>query len=249
MMGRLLAAGLLAGLVAGLLSFGFFKLAGEPAVERAIAFERMMEAAKAKDAAESIEPELFSRSVQSGVGLLTGVAVYGAALGGFFAIAFALAYRRLGDFSGFATAMLLAGSGFVAVHLAPALKYPAAPPAVGTPETIGSRTNLYFAFLFISLAAMIATGVLRLRLENPLGRMKAAFVSIVAYAAVIACVAFALPAVNETPENFPAAALWQFRAASLGGQALMWAVLGFAFGAAAERLLAREGASSRPKLR
>ncbi|ARN82351.1 CbtA family protein [Methylocystis bryophila] len=249
MMGRLLAAGMLAGLVAGFLSFGFFKLAGEPAVERAIALERAMEAAKAKDAAEPVEPELFSRSVQSGIGLLTGVAVYGAALGGFFAIAFAVAYRRLGDFSGFATAMLLAVSGFIAVHLAPALKYPAAPPAVGAAETIGARTNLYFAFLFISLAAIIAAGVLRLRLENPLGRMKAALVSIAAYVAVMSCVAFALPGVNETPENFPAAALWQFRAASLGGQALMWAVLGLAFGAAAERLLAREEASLRPKLR
>ncbi len=238
MMGKLLVAGMLAGLVAGLISFGFFKLAGEPSVERAIAFEQAMD--KARDRAGATEPELVSRGVQSGFGLLTGVAVYGAALGGLFAIGFALAYRRMGDFGPRATAALIAAAGFVAVHLIPALKYPAAPPAVGAAETIGSRTSLYFAFLFISLAAMIAAGALRLRLSAPLGGLSAALVTGAAYIAVMLLVALALPQVSETPEGFPAAVLWRFRAASLAGQALMWAVLGLGFGEAAERLFARE---------
>ncbi len=239
MMGKLLVAGMLAGLLAGLLAFGFLKLAGEPAVERAIGFERAMEAAKAENGASPAEPELVSRGVQSGFGLLSGVAIYGAALGGLFALCFALAYGRMGDFSPRATAALIAAAGFVAVNLTPALKYPAAPPAVGAAETIGSRTSLYFAFLFISLAAMIATGALRLRLLGRLGAAKATLVSLVAYVLVMGAIALALPAVNETPQGFPAAVLWQFRAASLGGQALMWAVLGLAFGAAAEGLLAQ----------
>ncbi len=247
MMGRLLLAGMLAGLVAGLISFGFFRLAGEPSVERAIAFEQAME--KAKDRAGAAEPELVSRGVQSGFGLLTGVAVYGAALGGLFAIAFALAYRRMGDFSPRATAALIASAGFVSVHLIPALKYPAAPPAVGAAETIGSRTSLYFAFLFISLAAMIAAGALRLRLAAPLGGLRAALVAGAAYILVTAGVALALPQVNETPQGFPADVLWQFRAASLAGQALMWAALGLAFGEAAERLFARETNPFRAKSR
>ena len=37
MIGRLLVRGMLVGLVAALLSFGFLKLAGEPPVDRAIA--------------------------------------------------------------------------------------------------------------------------------------------------------------------------------------------------------------------
>ncbi len=240
MMGKLLVAGMLAGLLAGLLAFGFFRLAGEPAVERAIGFERAMEAAAAKDRAEATEPELVSRGVQSGFGLLTGVVIYGAALGGLFALCFAIAYRRMGDFGPRATAALIAVSGFVAIHLTPALKYPAAPPAVGAAETIGSRTSLYFAFLCISLAAMIAASALRLRVDKSLGGVKALLVSLIAYAVVMVCIGLALPAVSETPEGFPAAVLWQFRAASLGGQALLWAVLGLAFGAAAEKLLARE---------
>src|SRR5262245_55797943 len=44
--GSLLARGLLVGIVAGLLAFGFAKVVGEPQVEKAIAFESAMDAAK-----------------------------------------------------------------------------------------------------------------------------------------------------------------------------------------------------------
>jgi hypothetical protein len=47
-----------------------------------------------------------------------------------------------------------------------------------------------------------------------------------------------LPGVSEVPEGFPAAVLWQFRIASLGGQAIMWGALGLLFGVAAERVVA-----------
>ena len=60
-------------------------------------------AAKGLSAPAEEEPELVSRPVQAGIGLLTGVAVFGTALGGLFAIAFALAYRRMGDFTPRAT--------------------------------------------------------------------------------------------------------------------------------------------------
>ena len=243
MMGRLLLVGMLAGLVAGILAFGFFKLAGEPALERAIAFEQALE-----KGAEGTQPELVSRSVQSGAGLLIGVGVYGAALGGLFAISFALAYGRVGDFGPRSTAGLLAVAGFV-VQLAPALKYPAAPPAVGTAETIGSRTSLYFAFLFISLAAMIAAGVLRLRLAPRFGGAKAAILAAASYIAVVLLVGWALPFVDETPKGFPADLLWRFRTASLAGQALMWAALGLIFAAAAEWRFARETDRFRAKFR
>jgi predicted cobalt transporter CbtA len=39
-----------------------------------------------------------------------------------------------------------------------------------------------------------------------------------------------MPTVNETPVDFPAAVLWQFRLASLGTQAVLWATLGLLFG-------------------
>jgi predicted cobalt transporter CbtA len=244
MTGKLLVRGMLLGLVAGLLSFGFLKLAGEPSVDRAIAFESAMEQTKADDAkakglpAPVEDPELVSRSVQAGIGLLTAVAVYSTAFGGIFALVFALAFRRMGDFGARATSALLAVAGFVSVYLVPMLKYPANPPSVGLAETIDMRTSLYFAMILISLAAMVGAGMLRIRLNQRFGNWNAALIAIGVYVVVISAVAVVLPEVNEVPEGFPATVLWQFRIASLGGQAVMWGALGLLFGVAAERVVA-----------
>jgi predicted cobalt transporter CbtA len=235
---------MLLGLIAGLLSFGFLKLSGEPSVDRAIAFETAIDQAKAAEAkakglpAQAEEPELVSRSVQAGLGLLTAVAIYSTAFGGLFSLAFALAYRRMGDFSARAASALLAVAGFISVYLVPMLKYPANPPSVGLAETIDMRTSLYFAMILISLATMIAAGMLRLRLNPRFGNWNASLIAASAYVLVVGSVATALPDVNEVPEGFPATVLWQFRMASLGGQAIMWGMLGLLFGIAVQRLFA-----------
>jgi predicted cobalt transporter CbtA len=256
MTGRLLLRGMLVGLVAALLSFGFLKFAGEPSVDHSIAFEKAVDEAKAKAKAdeaaakgqpapaEEDEPELVSRPVQAGIGLLTGIAVYSTAFGGLFALVFALAYGRMADLGPRATSAVLAAVGFVAVYVTPMLKYPANPPAVGLPETIGMRTSLYFAMILISLAAMIAAGMLRNRLKPRFGAWNSALISAGAYIVVMAAVAFALPEVNEVPQDFPATVLWQFRIASLGGQLILWTTLGLLFGIAAERLFAQHPSAS-----
>ncbi len=247
MVGKLLTRGMLVGLLAGILSFGFLKLVGEPQIDRAIAFESATDEAKAKakvDEAkakgvdlpkEEPEPELVSREVQGGVGLLTGVMVYSAAFGGLFALVFALAYGRMGDFGPRATSALLAAAGLAAIYIAPNLKYPANPPSVGIPDTIAMRTSLYFVMILLSLAAMIAAGMLRLRLNGRFGAWNAALIAAASYLVVMVGVSLALPGVNEVPEAFPAVVLWQFRIASLGAQLIMWATLGLAFGAWTER--------------
>jgi hypothetical protein len=91
-----LVRGMLVGIVAGLLCFGFLKIYGEPEVDRAIAFETQMDEAKA--AAEKAkgmnmaeDQELVSRDVQAGLGLFTAVMVYCTAFGGLFGLAFAFA--------------------------------------------------------------------------------------------------------------------------------------------------------------
>ena len=83
MVGKLLLRGMLVGIVAGLLSFAFLKVAGEPQVDRAIAFETQMDEAQAKaDTAmakgmpmpmQDAGDEIVSRSTQAGIGLFTGV--------------------------------------------------------------------------------------------------------------------------------------------------------------------------------
>jgi predicted cobalt transporter CbtA len=263
MVGILLTRGMLVGFVAGLLCFGFLKLVGEPQVDRAIAFESALEAkekpgagqpqhdhsghdhsmhdhsaagAPKPEAISKDEPEeLVSRSTQAGLGLFTGVTVYNTAFGGLFALVFALAYRRMGDFDARTTSALLAISGIIAVYFVPVLKYPANPPAVGNPDTIGMRTAFYFAMIAISLAAMIAAWMLRNRLVQRYGGWNAALIASAAYFIVVTGVALALPEVSEVPEEFPAAVLWQFRIASAGAQLIMWTTIGLAFGALTER--------------
>jgi hypothetical protein len=242
--------GMLCGIVTGLLCFGFLKIVGEPQVERAIAFEAQLDEAKARAEAQALiakglpapkeepEPELVSRQVQAGIGLFTGVMVYNVAFGGLFALAFGLAYGRMGDFDPRATAALLAVSGVVAVYIVPNLKYPANPPSVGDPATIGMRTALYFSMIAISLAAMIAAGMLRLRLLVHHGAWNAFLIAAGAYLIVVVVVGLALPPVNEVPAEFPAVVLWRFRIASAGAQLIMWPTIGLLFGAVAERALA-----------
>jgi len=223
----LLLRGLLAGILAGLLAAGFSFLAGEPSIERAIAFETAMEQA----AAQPSEPEIVSRSVQRGAGLLTAYIVYGAAVGGLFSLVFALAYGRVNGFDPKALSALLAFAGFVAMVLVPELKYPANPPAIGAPETVGARTTaLYFAMLAISLLAMLLAATLALAFSARLGSWNGALGSAAVFAAVAGLAALALPPVDEVPVNFPASVLWNFRLASIGARAVLWAALGLTFG-------------------
>src|SRR6266540_3600376 len=135
---------MLVGLVAGVLAFGFASLFGESPIDQAIAFE-------GAHVHGADGPELVSRAVQSTFGLLVAVGLYGAALGG----AFALVYCRLGQLAARATSVLVAAVGFVAVYLVPFVKYPANPPAVGHPDTIGRRSTLYLLMVLISVLAAV----------------------------------------------------------------------------------------------
>lgn len=265
MVGQLLLRGMLAGVIAGLLSFAFLKVVGEPQVDRAIAFETQMDEAKAKAAAdearakgtpmpaEEADNEIVSRSTQAGLGLFTGVSVYNVAFGGLFALAFAFAYGRMGYVGPRTTAALLAAMGFVAVYVVPNLKYPANPPSVGDPETIGIRTGLYFSMIGISLIAMIAASKLRVLLLDRYGSWNAALIAGAFYIVAVLVAGLLLPGINEVPEMFPAVVLWQFRIASFGAQLIMWTTIGLVFGALAERILATQtsapGGFVRPRRR
>lgn len=145
---NLLVRGMLAGLAAGLLALVVAYLLGEPQVDAAIAFED----------AHSHEHgmEVVSRGVQSTAGLATGVLVYGVALGGIAALVFCFALGRIGRFGARTTAALLSGAALVAVYLVPFLKYPANPPAVGDPDTIGTRTALFFLMMLLGILLAVA---------------------------------------------------------------------------------------------
>ncbi|HET9149206.1 MAG TPA: CbtA family protein [Alphaproteobacteria bacterium] len=240
MVRALLIRGMLVGFLAGLLVFGFAKVFGEPQVDRAIAFETAMDEAKMKaDLAKGIhdeeEPALVSRWVQASFGLFTGVVVYATAFGGLFALVFAFAYGRVGALGPRALSALLALAGFICLYLVPSLKYPADPPAVGDPDTIGMRTALYFTMMASSVAAMAGALFLRERLSHKRDAWSAALLASGAYLAAVIVAAALLPVVNEVPNDFPAVVLWRFRIDSLAMQAIMWTTFGLVFGALIEK--------------
>ena len=241
MVRTLLIRGMLVGVFAGLLVFGFGKVFGESQVDRAISFETALDEAKAK--AEEAkgghveeEPEIVSREVQASIGLFTGVLVYSTAFGGLFALVFAATNGRATELGHRASSALLAALGFIAVYVVPNLKYPANPPSVGQPETIGQRTELYFAMMAFSIAAMVLAAFLRKRLATQHGGWTAAIAAGGVYLIAVVVVSSILPGLNEVPEAFPAVVLWKFRVASFGMQIIMWATIGLAFGVLAERV-------------
>ncbi|RXZ33893.1 hypothetical protein D9O50_12450 [Oxalobacteraceae bacterium CAVE-383] len=250
MVGKLLARGMLAGIVAGLLTFGFARIVGEPSVDQAISFEEKMaedhaqhEHADAPAGAaheHEHEEELVSRATQAGLGLFTGVAVYSAAIGGLFALVYAYAYGRAGSFSARALSAWLALAAFIAIVIVPNLKYPANPPSIGDPETIGYRTGLFFLMIAISIAAAVFSLKARRHAMARFGAWNGSILAAGIFVAIIAAVQIALPAINEVPAAFPAALLWKFRMAAIGMQAIMWSTIGLLFGALAERLETRQ---------
>ena len=226
MVGRLLLRGRIVGLIAGVLAFAFARLYGEPQVDRAIAFEDQM----AQAAGETPEPEIVSRATQASIGLATGVLVYGAALGGLFSLVFAYAYGRPRAPGSWGS---LAGRAVLGCD----------------PETIGYRTELFFIMIAISIAAMVLAIGLARRLWTQHGPWNASILAGLAFLIVFAMAKYALPDINEVPEQFSATVLWQFRVVSFGIQAILWTVIGLGFGAVVEHELAgrsQVGSFARP---
>lgn len=149
----LLVRGMFVGVVAGLLSWLFSYLFGEPGIEGGIAFEERL----ARSAGDSHGVELVGRGVQSTIGLGAALVVFAVAIGGLLAIAYAVAYGRIGSLSPRATAALLAAGAFLVVFLVPFLKYPANPPASSEDGTIVQRTALYLVLVLVSMLLAVAS--------------------------------------------------------------------------------------------
>ena len=211
------AAGALAGVAAAIWSLVLV----EPVLQRAIDLE-----------ASGDGP--VSRRVQSLVGLPVGTVLVGVALG----LLFALVYRVVpSDAAPWSRSTGIALGAFVALGLVPQLVYPANPPGVGAPDTIGERTNGYLLAVLLGVVVVVASYA-ALRALARRGVSASVRQSAVVAGAVLAVAAgyAALPP-SPDPVDAPASLVWQFRVLSLGGLALLHAVLGATFGLLSERAL------------
>jgi len=206
------------GLVAGLASAVLQTFVGEPLVRQAIALEKAR-------AASASEPELISRSVQSGVGLFAALGLAGAAFGLLFALAFW--GLRAGRPDPFRRALVAGSILFGSLNLAPWLKYPPNPPGVGSPDTLGRRQALYVSLIALSLALALAGAALARRLGRwPEHRRVAVILGV----GIPFALALALLPPAPDPVPAPATLIWRFRLASLAGNALLWSVLSIGVG-------------------
>jgi predicted cobalt transporter CbtA len=240
-----LLRGLFAGLFAGLVAFGVAYVVGEPSINAAIAIEESAESGHdhtdqptASDGSAATE---VPRSLQSTAGLLTGTMVAGVTLGGLVGVLSALAIGRFGRLSVRGVSLTVAAIGFVSVSLLPSVAYPPNPPAVGDPETIGTRTALYFIMLAISIIAAVTATLVGRRLARRWDPWYATLSVVVGYLLVTLTAVALLPSYSEVPAGFPATVLYEFRVASLITQLTLWAALGVALGELLHQLQHRSG--------
>ncbi|MBX7448340.1 CbtA family protein [Mycolicibacterium sp. 3033] len=256
--------GILSGAIAGVLAFVFAKVFLEPVIGRAIDFEDGMSAAHEHMATEMAAGghshgdggELFSRGIQSTIGMGMGVLLFSVAMGALFSVVFAIAYGRIGNLSARATAVVVAAAMFVSVWLIPALKYPPNPPATSDDATIYQRSLLYLLMVGLSVLLMVAAVYLGRQLASKLGAWNATLAGGAAYLVAVFAVMLVLPTIDETPgpmvddagsivfAGFPAVDLYEFRLYSMATQLIVWTAIGLTFAAMVSKLLGekRKGA-------
>jgi predicted cobalt transporter CbtA len=269
MVRKLILRGALAGAVAGVLAFVFTRIFAEPQIAKAINYESGRDAAHVLlDKASGLPvappgPDIFSRSIQSTIGIGTGMILFGIAMGLLFAVAYSLCLGRVGKIRPRSLALLVAAGGFVGIYLVPFVKYPANPPSIGHPETIRERGGLYLLMVLSSVVFLILAVWLGKRLQPRFGNWNATLLAAVGYLVAIGIVMALLPSLGhlaynvqhfgsqatETPlplhnahgtivyPGFPADVLSSFRALSVAAQLLLWTVIGLCFAPMAERVL------------
>jgi predicted cobalt transporter CbtA len=228
---RIIARGLLAGAIGGVVAFLFARTFVEPVITRALAYE------EAHEHGHEHGVEMFTRGVQANIGMGFGVLAFSVAMGALFAVVYSVAYGRVGGLSTRGLSVALACAMFLSLYVIPFLKYPPNPPAVSLEETIRQRTLLYLLTVVLSAALLVAAVYLGHRLAAQVGQWSATLIAAGGYVVAIAVVMLVLPTIDETPADFPADVLYEFRLYSLGTQFVLWAMIGLVFASMADRLL------------
>lgn len=266
---KLILRGVLVGALGGLLAFGFARVFVEPQIQAAIDYESGRDTAQAiLDKAAGIPaemggPELFSRALQANLGIGVGMILFGMAMGALFAVVYTVCLGRVGTLRLRTLAVLVAAGGFLGSYLVPFLKYPANPPAIGHPDTIGARGSLYLVMVICSVAFLAGAVWLGQRLRSRFGEWNASLLAGAAFIVAIGIVMALLPSpghlasnvaqygdqATETPQplhdlagvivypGFPADVLFAFRLYSVAAQLILWTTIGLTFAPLAERLL------------
>jgi predicted cobalt transporter CbtA len=203
---RVIGRGALAGLIAGILGFLFARIFAEPTIDKAIDYEsgrddilNALNTAAGRPVAPD-GPEIFSRSIQSGVGIATGIIGFSIAMGALVAVTYLVVHGRFGV-KPKVLAWTVAGFGFLGVYLLPFVKYPANPPAIGHDFTIQTRGELYLTMVVSSLVLLALAVFVAHRLSGKLGWAKAVGITVVGFLVVYGGLLAALPSLGDLAAN------------------------------------------------
>jgi hypothetical protein len=280
---RIIGRGVLSGFIAGVFAFVFARIFAEPYIQNAIDYESGRDdaiAAIAKAQGIAVDPdgpEIFSRTIQSNIGIATGIIGFATAMGALIAVAYLVLHGRFA-IRPRTLALVITGLAFLGVYLVPFVKYPANPPAVGHTFTIGTRTELYLTMVGCSLLFIALAAVLAQRLKARFGIYNATLIAAAAFIVAISVVIGLLPslghlAANRALENsigygksatetplpvrdahgnitypgFSADVLWKFRFYSVIAQVIIWGGIGLIFSALVERFLNKEAENATPQ--
>ena len=190
--------------------------------------------------------------------------LFGLAMGGLYAVAYYLIYRRTqGSIRPRTLALVLAAGALVSFYLVPFVKYPANPPAIGHADTIGDRSMLYLGMVVISVVAFALAAIAARGLAARFGTWNATLLAGLGFLVVIGIAMAVLPPLGhlhynqvhfgdystETPQplldsrgaivypGFPADVLFRFRLYSVISQLILWGTIGLAFGPLIERVV------------
>jgi hypothetical protein len=262
----------LAGAIGGLLGLIFAEIFAEPVINQAIDYESARDdVTNALLVAQGQPPnpdgpDIFSRGVQSTIGIGTGMIFAGIALGLLFAVVYTVLQNKL-DLRPRVLALVVAGAGFLTLYLTPIIKYPSNPPSIGHEDTIGDRSGLFLVMVVGSVIFLVVAILITNRLKARLGTWNAILVAGLAYVVLSGILMALLPSLGELAANvagygpqatetpqplkdaaghlvfpgFDADQLWYFRLYSFTAQLIMWGALALVFGGMAERAVARSG--------
>ncbi len=228
-LGRILRAGAVAGLAAGMAGAIALWFLVEPKLQQAIALEDG-EGPTQFGGADEHAVEVIGRGAQVVTGLIV-IVIVGLFLGLIFGVVYSWTHDRLPGAHHFGKSLLLAGLTFLVVAVGPAVMLPANPPGVGEAGTVTGRSQAYlFVLGFLVILVVGCFAVLRGR--GSVAARGTAAVTIVVAAVIVIVVAVA-DVGDGIPEGFPAGLLWDFRMSSLAQHAIMWLTIGVVFGWAA----------------
>jgi Probable cobalt transporter subunit (CbtA) len=267
---KLILRGVIAGAVGGLLAFLFARIFVESQIQAAIDYEtgrddaQMLLDKAAGLTVEEMGPGIFSRTIQANIGIGVGMILFGIAMGALCGVAYTVCLGRVGKIRARTLAVLVAAGGFLGFYLVPYLKYPANPPSIGHPDTIGDRSALYLVMVFSSLLFLALAVWLGKKLQPRFGTWNATLLAAGAFVVAIGIVMAVLPSLGQLAANaaqygdqatetplplldakgtivypgFPADVLFKFRLYSIIAQLFLWTTIALVFAPMADKLLA-----------